>query len=752
MTSLNNSNIAANAKRTSRMRREAKRLTETYDRISAALSSNDPTKAAARNPTRYIPDVPGISGISKVEFKKDAKDIERNSLLMSPLDIPMLDEEMYESVQRSMRPSCNADSFILKKRSRLNHWMNHPEDCVKEIAYWEGLVKSSKLDYETLLLEQNVWNNSFQLTRKTLNSDLKSCVDYNLMLKNQSKMLLTMNEQECGKNIRKRKAMSMKEISDELDSRYDDLVQHVEECEKLSNSISVSLNKSSVNQMKQLPFVMISIDETEAPEDKKCIYFKDKNDFYNKSNKALQNKQINGNPKVTIEPLRLSSTPSVIANKISRTETDDWGFDGTTNESKVDHTSDSSNKPELIKVLCDIEESVRLNQMVMTDLDIFFDDRADYDESHFLVSANMITSSNSQIKLANNGKFNPNTQSIPSFIENQKLSAKPFTDIKTESQWASFLDLTLDQSSQQGLATRKKKKQLESVPLSAYVRHRSEMEVPLVLSVLSCNEDGYLGNISTTDPLLGHKFHTANGNEGGVYNNLIPFEIHEKEEELLTRSNLQSSAAVADLHIRQLKAANIELQKQLNESTLSLSKAQLNYNQTLNEDIIERKRIQKELILYGLSTQDTADVTFSPLVSNTLTTQLVAAAPVNGKQQNSKGGKYATAGNGKKYSARGNNGKVNSIIGVESEINNVEVDKIEEIASNNVIVMDGVDEDDASSVNLSQSNSKSVTGKSVSVTASNGVKKNGNGTNTNTLATVTTTKKRLSTSSANSKR
>lgn len=61
-----------------RQRREA-RIRENYDRIFASLINPDSAKFAARHPTRVIPDVPGIFGLSKGEVKKDTKEIDKCS-------------------------------------------------------------------------------------------------------------------------------------------------------------------------------------------------------------------------------------------------------------------------------------------------------------------------------------------------------------------------------------------------------------------------------------------------------------------------------------------------------------------------------------------------------------------------------------------------------------------------------------------------------------------------------------------------
>jgi hypothetical protein len=64
-----------------RQRREAK-IRENYDRIFASLINPDSAKFAARHPTRVIPDVPGIFGVSKSDIKKDAKEIEKSTFMM----------------------------------------------------------------------------------------------------------------------------------------------------------------------------------------------------------------------------------------------------------------------------------------------------------------------------------------------------------------------------------------------------------------------------------------------------------------------------------------------------------------------------------------------------------------------------------------------------------------------------------------------------------------------------------------------
>eukprot|EP01031_Cornospumella_fuschlensis_P025013 gene25013-30214_t len=112
---------AALATHKKRQRREAK-IREHYDRISAVLLSNDSLKYAARNPTRVIPAVPGFEPLTKAEVKRDCKDMEKASAFMLPRGHLYKEDEFLSGVERSYAPIVPPENAVLQKYQRLKAW------------------------------------------------------------------------------------------------------------------------------------------------------------------------------------------------------------------------------------------------------------------------------------------------------------------------------------------------------------------------------------------------------------------------------------------------------------------------------------------------------------------------------------------------------------------------------------------------------------------------------------------------------
>eukprot|EP01031_Cornospumella_fuschlensis_P035761 gene35761-43377_t len=126
---------AALATHKKRQRREAK-IREHYDRISAVLLSNDSLKYAARNPTRVIPAVPviimilckiGFEPLTKAEVKRDCKDMEKSSAFMAtqqklPRGHLYKEDEFLSGVERSYAPIVPPENAVLQKYQRLKAW------------------------------------------------------------------------------------------------------------------------------------------------------------------------------------------------------------------------------------------------------------------------------------------------------------------------------------------------------------------------------------------------------------------------------------------------------------------------------------------------------------------------------------------------------------------------------------------------------------------------------------------------------
>jgi len=64
------------------LRRDERKAVEESYRVRGAGINKAVAKEVTKNPTRVIPDQPGFHGITKLEFKRDTRDIDKRSNLM----------------------------------------------------------------------------------------------------------------------------------------------------------------------------------------------------------------------------------------------------------------------------------------------------------------------------------------------------------------------------------------------------------------------------------------------------------------------------------------------------------------------------------------------------------------------------------------------------------------------------------------------------------------------------------------------
>lgn len=107
----------------------------------------------------------------------------------------------------------------------------------------------------------------------------------------------------------------------------------------------------------------------------------------------------------------------------------------------------------------------------------------------------------------------------------------------------------------------------------------------------------------------------------------LPCSIVCAEDAVLERCRLQSAAAAAQNKIRRLRANALDWKKQMQEGQISLSRSEKNYQQAINDDYQESKRIRKELLDLGIASAGSNELPMSPIAETAgWNTSNVAAA------------------------------------------------------------------------------------------------------------------------------
>lgn len=126
---------------------------------------------------------------------------------------------------------------------------------------------------------------------------------------------------------------------------------------------------------------------------------------------------------------------------------------------------------------------------------------------------------------------------------------------------------------------------------------RTPYGIPIFISPLSQFEGNFLAY--------------APNNKGKISN--IPIELLLEESKCLERGKLQSAAAFAETKLKRLKQCNIDWKRQVNESIIALDRATNVYNNVIQEDLYESRKIRKELIAFSIAIPTASEPPLSPI-------------------------------------------------------------------------------------------------------------------------------------------
>jgi hypothetical protein len=129
-------------------------------------------------------------------------------------------------------------------------------------------------------------------------------------------------------------------------------------------------------------------------------------------------------------------------------------------------------------------------------------------------------------------------------------------------------------------------------------RSRTPQGVPIFISPLSQFEGNFLA-------------YAPKNNDSKITN--IPVELLLEESKCIERGKLQSAAAFADTKLKRLKHSNIDWKRQVNEGNIALDRATNIYNNVIQEDLYESKKIRKELISFSIATPSASEPPLSPM-------------------------------------------------------------------------------------------------------------------------------------------
>lgn len=520
--------------------------------IRASLHNVLETKSITRNPTRFVPDVHGFSGLQKVEIKNDKRDIERENIFVTYFENE--NDDVCESANVTSKPTCSRDSVLLNKRKRIVGWAEDPRLVDSEIENLEQTVKNSKEKFGELCKDEEKWHQNFEFSRLNILKGLQSSRNEVTRLKQENQLLLDSSIAKCTQNqvVRTRRQYDIKDVFEEFYHRQNIIDEKIHEYESLVHTATLESLPSSSEEpgLILVPIITVSIDELDYACDRDVL----------RGSAGSQSR------------IKFPSSKAISTGHATE-------FAGNTISSTSAVTS-------LATIYCGDKESETLSTA-----DIFHPDMSSSSESD--LKGGMSTRHKEGPSKKGPGAIN--SKNKPNLQPYKEYSNDYFLDLKSESDWLNYaneLSLKLNSSTKM---TRRSQSQINSnastvIPMSTYVKHRTPRGIRLILNPLSQFEDKYAGT-------CGESVRDSSWNS----------EIQAEEDLVLEKFRLQSDAVIAESKLLKIQSAINEWSK-LSRASKNLSTEQeLRYNFVANEELKDRKKMRKDLVMAGICIPNEGD-------------------------------------------------------------------------------------------------------------------------------------------------
>lgn len=387
------------------------------------------------------------------------------------------DEEVEQTVMRTMGPPCAGESSVFKKKKRLAEWMANSASIDGELKEESSKLLAVKTELARLLRQEDDWIYTLEVGRGQVCSSLSTCKEKVGQLKSETNLLYTLLLSECGSASRKKRTMSVRDALQELQEKVSVMQQRVQEYEKLSAEHK-AIGKS--------PVTFVECEELDYPEDAAWFQSKEEEESQtlNINDKAISNSDLQLS--AASSDLGRNQGQSFNDDEAKNAEEDHMGPDDDTQEGgqrqkrKQEEEADAlegnveaegdeyrtDGMMDLIRMLHVVEEATRLSDGALGDLDIFFNEDDDAANSASLPA-----------QIGPNGTAPPHViecekskKLIPSMDQATQLSVQ-FESIRSECAWAGHLE---DMVAPTGSgAVRKRRRGPSMVPVSAFAYQRT---------------------------------------------------------------------------------------------------------------------------------------------------------------------------------------------------------------------------------------------------------------------------------------
>ncbi len=510
---------------------------------------------------------------------------------------------------------------MLRKAKRLKQWIANPVSQGKDLDYWHFKCQDAKAKLNDIELQSEEWNIQFEQSRKMCLQAYNDISNGNRKLKRQAKHLYRLCENECAvlgngsTNGGSTKTFTNKDLVEEL-ARRDELY------EKLQEEMFALIEEQAVT---------VTLTEED------CLNSFD--DFSTSDPNSIKVKVEDNQHPINIksEPGTTTTAPLSMAMEV----TDD---DAMKSDIKQEKDEDETNEPctdrrhltkQMIGILQQLQDFITRSESMENDVDWFFVEQDNLTMIESLIQKEFVTTNgkdNNKIpSISTNTTTNSSDLLAPpppppsygssaateekdainqAFIE-KILHAGKGENCENNAALQALANKVFDAMDPAGATTTRKKKQRvnpeQPLLMQTFPRHRTEIDLPLLLSPASCFEDRYMG-VRRFETIFSPAIDNSNpdtvqstGHEK-LYHvvNPVPLSLQQLEDEIMERCQLQSEAAYTAEKIKKLQSSIVELQKMFQEATNARNRALQLLRLAEIEDQNDRIRMKNNLVQYGL--------------------------------------------------------------------------------------------------------------------------------------------------------
>jgi len=176
----------------------------------------------------------GFHHLTKLECKRDTRDIDKRSALMNMNETDS-DDEIEQAVPVTLHPPCSSEGTAYKKLSRLTGWTKDSGIKYRDLQQAHSAVRTLRRELGRVQSEENKWLNCFEMGRSQLSASLTRNREFNARLSREMKHLYALALAECGPSTRKRRNLCMRDCLEELHERQVVLNLRIAEYDRLAN-------------------------------------------------------------------------------------------------------------------------------------------------------------------------------------------------------------------------------------------------------------------------------------------------------------------------------------------------------------------------------------------------------------------------------------------------------------------------------------------------------------------------------------